>query len=73
MEYGTVLQFLQSKEYVEQGFFLKDIDITMDYAGSFDQEEVAIWLPFMTFGVREQLKTQQKLYRTIATELDRNV
>ena len=40
VEYGTVLQFLRTQEYVERGLFLKDIDITMDYAGSFDREEV---------------------------------
>ena len=40
VEYGTVLHFLRTQEYVERGLFLKDIDITMDYAGSFDREEV---------------------------------
>ena len=40
VEYGTVLQFLRTQEYVERGLFLKDIDVTMDYAGSFDREEV---------------------------------
>ena len=40
VEYGTVFQFLRTQEYVERGLFLKDIDITMDYTGSFDREEV---------------------------------
>ena len=40
VEYGSVLQFLRTKEYVQRGLFLKDIDVTMDYAGSFDREEV---------------------------------
>ena len=40
VEYGTVLQFLRTQEYVKRGLFLKDIDLTMDYAGSFDREEV---------------------------------
>ena len=40
VEYATVLQFLRTQEYVEQGLFLKDFDITMDYAGSFNREEV---------------------------------
>ena len=34
------MQFLRTQEYVERGLFLKDIDVTMDYAGSFDREEV---------------------------------
>ena len=38
--YETVLQFPRTKEYWERGLFLKDIDITMDYAVSFDREEV---------------------------------
>ena len=40
VDYETVLQFLRTKEYWERGLFLKDIDVTMDYAGSFDREEV---------------------------------
>ena len=40
MEYGTELRFLQTQEYVERRLFLKDIDITMEYACSFDREEV---------------------------------
>ena len=40
VEYGSVLQFLRTQEYVERGLFLKDIDVTIDYAGSFDREEV---------------------------------
>ena len=40
MDYETVLQFLRTKEYWERGLFFKDIDLTMDYAGSFDREEV---------------------------------
>ena len=40
VEYVSVLQFLRTKEYVQRGLFLKDIDVTMDYAGSFDRDEV---------------------------------
>ena len=40
VDYETVLQFLRTKDYWERGLFLKDIDVTMDYAGSFDREEV---------------------------------
>ena len=39
-DYETALQFLRTKEYWDRGLFLKDIDVTMDYAGSFDREEV---------------------------------
>ena len=44
MDYKTVLQFLRTKEYCERGLFLKDIDITMDFAGSFDREEVVDYM-----------------------------
>ena len=74
VDYETVLQFLRTKEYWDRGLFLKDIDVTMDYAGSFDREEVIDYMVTnLTFGVREQLKRQQKLYWTIATKLDRTV
>ena len=74
VEYGRVVQFLRTQEYVKRGLFLKDIDITMDYAGSFDREEVIDYMVTNhDFGVREQLKTQQKLYWTIATKLDKIV
>ena len=44
MEYETVLQFLWTKEYCERGHFLRDIDINIDYAGSFDREEVFYYM-----------------------------
>ena len=40
VEHKSVLQFLRKKEYVQRGLFLKNIDLTMDYAGSFDREQV---------------------------------
>ena len=43
-EYENVLTFVRALEYEKEGLFLKDIDVTMDYAGSFDKEEVAIYL-----------------------------
>ena len=43
-EYENVLTFVRALEYEKEGLFLKDIDVTMDYAGSFDKEEVAISL-----------------------------
>ena len=35
-EYSDVLKFLRTDEYKIRNIFLKDIDVTMDYAGSFD-------------------------------------
>ena len=43
--------------------FLKDIDVTMDYAGSFDREEVIDYMVTNhTNRVREQLKTQKNSF-----------
>ena len=39
-DYESVLQFLRTKEYGKRGVFLKDIDITMGYAGSFNREVI---------------------------------
>jgi len=38
--YQTVLTFLRGKEYNNYSLYLKDIDITLDYAGSFNRDEV---------------------------------
>ena len=40
LDYDSILRFLRSKQYNDRGLFLKDIDITRDYAGSFNREEV---------------------------------
>ena len=37
IEYATVMNFLRNGSYKGYGFFLNDIDITIDYAGSFDK------------------------------------
>ena len=39
-EYSDVLKFLRTDEYKIRNIFLKDIDVTMDYAGSIDKDEV---------------------------------
>ena len=39
-EYSDVLKFLRTDEYKIRNIFLKVIDVTMDYAGSFDKDEV---------------------------------
>lgn len=38
--YSDVMQYVRSQKYMEDNIFLKDIDITIDYAGSFEKEEV---------------------------------
>ena len=40
LEYNLVMSFVRSCCYNENGFFLKDIDVTLDFAGSFDKDEV---------------------------------
>ena len=37
MDYATVRNFLKNVDYNGYGFFLKDVDVTIDYAGSFDK------------------------------------
>ena len=39
-----VLEFVPSEEYKIRGIFLKDIDVTMYYAGSFDKDEIVNFL-----------------------------
>lgn len=38
--YDRVLSFLRAQDYNTSGLFLKDIDVSMNYAGSFDKIEV---------------------------------
>ena len=40
IEYSIVMEFLRSASYNGIVFFLKDIDITIDYAGTFDKYDV---------------------------------
>ena len=53
VDYLTVMEFLREEEYKGYGFILKDVDITKDYAGSFDKYEVVDQLTSME-GFREQ-------------------
>ena len=39
VNYSTVMEFLRKVDYNGYGFFLKDVDVTMDYAGSFDKHK----------------------------------
>ena len=40
VDYSIVMDFIRSMSYNMIGMFLKDIDISMDYSGSFDKYEV---------------------------------
>jgi len=40
VQFAKVLQFLREKKYQNHGLFLNDIDVTKDYAGSFNKHEV---------------------------------
>ena len=44
VEYETVMKFIRQEDYKRVGFYLKDIDITMDYVGSFDKYELIEYL-----------------------------
>ena len=37
VNYSTVMEFLRKVDYNGYGFFLNDVDVTIDYAGSFDK------------------------------------
>ena len=53
IEYATVMNFLRNGSYKGYGFFLNDVDITIDYAGSFDKYKCINHL-------REDLKKTRK-------------
>ena len=40
VDYGVVLAFLRNGIYRDRGLTLKDVDVTMDYSGSFNRDEV---------------------------------
>ena len=40
LDYARVMAFIRAAEYQSIGMFLQDIDVTMDFAGSFDKDEV---------------------------------
>ena len=53
VEYSVVLDFIRNASYNNIGMFIKDIDVTTDYAGSFDKYELVDHLISME-GFREQ-------------------
>ena len=44
IEYMAVMKFIREADYNRVGYFLKDIDITMDYVGTFDKYELVEYL-----------------------------
>ena len=44
LEYQAVMNFVRAGEYNSIGMFLKDFDVTMDFAGSFNKDEVIEYL-----------------------------
>ena len=40
IEYAKVMEFLRTADLATIGMIVKDVDVTMDYAGSFDKGEV---------------------------------
>ena len=76
VDYNTVMDFLRSENYNGIGFFLKDIDITIDYAGSFDKYDVIDHLTVME-GFKEEgvFVSAEDITRTIInndTKVGRN-
>ena len=63
LAYNDVMDFIRNVDYNGIGFFLKDIDVTIDYAGSFDKYEVIDHLTAKE-GFREQ-GTEGDALRTI--------
>ena len=68
-EYSTVLEFLRTDEYRIRNIFLKDIDVTKDYFGSFDKDEVSHHLIMTT---NEGFRTQRCTADADRTILDNN-
>ena len=66
VDYMTVMEYLREEKYKGYGFFLKDVDITKDYAGSFDKNEIVDYLTSIE-GFREQgsVKNREECPRTI--------
>ena len=66
VDYDAVMQFLRYGDYNSYGFFLKDFDITMDYAGSFDKYKCIEHLTmFEDFKEQGTIKNREGYPRTI--------
>ena len=65
-DYSTVMNFLRSVDYNGYGIFLKDVDVTIDYAGSFDKYEcIDHLLVSENFRVQGSLGNREEYPRTI--------
>ena len=75
-DYGLVMNFLREIDYNKYGFFLKDIDITMDYSGSFDKYKCIDHLTTLEdFREQGSIKNGEQYPRTIVdndTEVGKN-
>ena len=66
IEYNIVMNFLRNVDYNGYGFFLKDFDVTIDYAGSFNKYKVIDYLTtFRDFREAGSFKTGEEYPRTI--------
>ena len=59
IDYSLVMDFARNADYNGIGFFIKDLDITTDYAGSFDKCEIIDHLT-INEGFREEGNTNYK-------------
>ena len=66
IDYAAVMKFLRNVDYNGFGFFLKDVDITLDYAGSFDKYKCIDHLTsFEDFREQGSLENGEEYPRTI--------
>ena len=66
MDYATVMNFLRNVDYNGYGFFLKDVDVTIDYAGSFDKYECINHLTsFEDFREQGSMQNGEEYPRTV--------
>ena len=64
-DYSPVLELLRTEEYKIRNIFIKDIEISVDHAGSFDKEEVLHHLI-----TNEGFRMQEHVDRTILDNTD---
>ena len=66
IDYSTVMEFLRNVDYNGYGFFLNDVDVTIDYAGSFDKYQCINHLTsFEDFKEQGSMQNGEEYPRTI--------
>ena len=66
VDYFKVMDFLRKADYNGYGFYLKDVDITLDYSGSFDKYKVIDHLTsFEDFREQGSVGNEEEYPRTI--------